>query len=451
MAFDSLSEKLQNVFKKLRGKGRLTQADVKEAVKEVKIALLEADVNFKVVKNFVNSVEEKAVGEDVMKSLTPGQMVIKIVNDELTALMGSEKTDITFRTDGEPTRIMMVGLQGAGKTTTAAKLAGKFKEAGKRPLLVACDIYRPAAIDQLKVNGEKLGIEVFSMGTDHDPVEIAERAVDYAKANNFNLIIFDTAGRLHIDEEMMEEIAKIKEAVGVDETVLVVDAMTGQDAVNVAKTFDEKVGLSGVILTKMDGDTRGGAALSIKAVTGRPILYTGMGEKLSDLEQFYPDRMASRILGMGDVMSLIEKAQAEIDEEEAAEMTRKLQKQGFDFNDYLTSMKQLRKLGGIGKIMGMLPGLGIAGKMKDANLDNEETQETLNRNEAIIFSMTPQERANPDLLNPSRKKRIADGAGVDVGEVNRLVKQFDQAKKAMKQMPGLMKGGKKGLFGKMPF
>lgn len=452
MAFDSLSEKLQNVFKKLRGKGRLTEADVKEAVKEVKIALLEADVNFKVVKGFVNSVQEKAVGEDVMKSLTPGQMVIKIVNDELTALMGSEKTDITFRTDGEPTKIMMAGLQGAGKTTTAAKLAGKFKEAGKRPLLVACDVYRPAAIDQLKVNGEKVGVEVFSMGTDHSPVDIAKAAVDYAKAGNFNLIIFDTAGRLHIDEDMMEEIAEIKEAVGVDETVLVVDSMTGQDAVNVAKTFDEKVELSGVILTKMDGDTRGGAALSIKAVTGKPILYVGMGEKLSDLEQFYPDRMASRILGMGDVMSLIEKAQAEIDEEEAEKMTRKLQKQGFDFNDYLTSMKQLRKLGGIGKIMGMLPGMGgIAGKLKDANLDDEDTQATLDRNEAIIFSMTPKERANPDLLNPSRKKRIADGAGVDVGEVNRLVKQFDQARKAMKQMPGLMKGGKKGLFGKMPF
>ncbi len=451
MAFDSLSEKLQNVFKKLRGKGRLTEADVKEAVKEVKIALLEADVNFKVVKNFVNSVQEKAVGEDVMKSLTPGQMVIKIVNDELTALMGSEKTDLTFRTDGEPTCIMMAGLQGAGKTTTAAKLAGKFKEAGKRPILVACDVYRPAAIDQLKVNGEKMGVEVFSMGTDHSPVEIAKAGIDYARANNYNLVIIDTAGRLHIDEDMMDEIADIKEAIGVDETVLVVDAMTGQDAVNVAKTFDEKVSVSGVILTKMDGDTRGGAALSIKAVTGKPILYVGMGEKLSDLEQFYPDRMASRILGMGDVMSLIEKAQQEIDEEEAEKMTRKLQKQGFDFNDYLTSMKQLRKLGGIGKIMGMLPGMGIASKLKDANLDDEDTQATLDRNEAIIFSMTPKERANPDLLNPSRKKRIADGAGVDVGEVNRLVKQFDQAKKAMKQMPGLMKGGRKGLFGKMPF
>ena len=324
MAFDSLSEKLQNAFKKLRGKGRLTESDVKEAVKEVKIALLEADVNFKVVKNFVNTVQEKSVGEDVMKSLTPGQMVIKIVNEELTALMGSEKAEVKFRTDGKPTKIMMVGLQGAGKTTTAAKLGGKFKEQGKRPLLVACDIYRPAAIDQLKVNGEKLGIEVFSMGTGVNPVEIAKSALDYAKGKSLNVIIFDTAGRLHIDEEMMEEIARIKAEVEVDETILVVDSMTGQDAVNVAQTFDEKVSISGVVLTKLDGDTRGGAALSIKAVTGKPILYAGMGEKLSDLEPFYPDRMASRILGMGDVLSLIEKAQAEIDEEEALAMQRKI-------------------------------------------------------------------------------------------------------------------------------
>lgn len=452
MAFDSLSEKLQNAFRKLRGKGRLTESDVKEAVKEVKIALLEADVNFKVVKNFVNTVQEKAVGEDVMKSLTPGQMVIKIVNEELTALMGSEKAEISFRTDGRPTKIMMVGLQGAGKTTTAAKLAGKFKEQGKRPLLVACDIYRPAAIDQLKVNGEKLGIEVFSMGTGVDPVEIAQSALEHAKAKNLNVIIFDTAGRLHIDEEMMDEIAKIKEEVEVDETILVVDSMTGQDAVNVAQTFDNKVSISGVILTKLDGDTRGGAALSIKAVTGKPILYAGMGEKLSDLEPFYPDRMASRILGMGDVLSLIEKAQAEIDEEEALAMQRKIQKQGFDFNDYLSSMKQLRKLGGLSKFLGMLPGVGLGGNLKNMGL-GDDTELALNRNEAIILSMTPKERSNPDLLNPSRKKRIAAGAGVDISEVNKLVKQFDQAKKTMKQMPGLFKhGGKKGgLFGKLPF
>lgn len=452
MAFDSLSEKLQNAFKKLRGKGRLTESDVKEAVKEVKIALLEADVNFKVVKNFVNTVQEKSVGEDVMKSLTPGQMVIKIVNEELTALMGSEKAEVKFRTDGKPTKIMMVGLQGAGKTTTAAKLGGKFKEQGKRPLLVACDIYRPAAIDQLKVNGEKLGIEVFSMGTGVNPVEIAKSALDYAKGKSLNVIIFDTAGRLHIDEEMMEEIARIKAEVEVDETILVVDSMTGQDAVNVAQTFDEKVSISGVVLTKLDGDTRGGAALSIKAVTGKPILYAGMGEKLSDLEPFYPDRMASRILGMGDVLSLIEKAQAEIDEEEALAMQRKIQKQGFDFNDYLSSMKQLRKLGGLSKFLGMLPGMGLGGNLKSMGL-GDDTEGTLNRNEAIVLSMTPKERSNPDLINPSRKKRIAKGAGVDISEVNKLVKQFDQAKKAMKQMPGLFKqGGKKGgLFGKLPF
>ena len=452
MAFDSLSEKLQNAFKKLRGKGRLTESDVKEAVKEVKIALLEADVNFKVVKNFVNTVQEKAVGEDVMKSLTPGQMVIKIVNEELTRLMGSEKAEVKFRTDGKPTKIMMVGLQGAGKTTTAAKLAGKFKEQGKRPLLVACDIYRPAAIDQLKVNGEKLGIEVFSMGTGVSPVEIAKSALDYAKEKSLNIIIFDTAGRLHIDEEMMEEIAKIKDEVEVDETILVVDSMTGQDAVNVAQTFDDKVSISGVVLTKLDGDTRGGAALSIKAVTGKPILYAGMGEKLSDLEPFYPDRMASRILGMGDVLSLIEKAQAEIDEEEALAMQRKIQKQGFDFNDYLNSMKQLRKLGGLSKFLGMLPGMGLGGNLKNMGL-GDDTESALNRNEAIVLSMTPKERSNPDLINPSRKKRIAKGAGVDISEVNKLVKQFDQAKKAMKQMPGLFKqGGKKGgLFGKLPF
>ena len=451
MAFDSLSEKLQNVFKKLRGKGRLSESDVKEAVKEVKIALLEADVNFKVVKNFVNTIQEKAVGEDVMKSLTPGQMVIKIVNEELTDLMGSEKTDITFRTDGNPTHIMMAGLQGSGKTTTAAKLAAKFRDSGRRPLLVACDVYRPAAVEQLKVNGEKLGIPVFSMGTDVDPVEIAKAAVQHASENRNNVIIFDTAGRLHIDEEMMDEIIRIKDEVGVDETVLVVDAMTGQDAVNVAKTFDEKVGIDGVVLTKMDGDTRGGAALSVKAVTGRPILYVGMGEKLSDLEEFYPDRMASRILGMGDVLTLIEKAQEEIDEEEARKMTEKIRKEGFDFNDYLSSMKQLRKLGGITKFMGMLPGVGS--KLKGLELDNEETEITLNRNEAIIFSMTPKERENPEILNTSRKKRIAGGAGVDISEVNRLVKQFEQARKTMKQMPGLMKGkgAKRGLFGKMPF
>ena len=450
MAFDSLSEKLQNVFKKLRGKGTLKESDVKEAVKEVKIALLEADVNFKVVKKFVNTIQEKAIGEEVMKSLTPGQMVVKIVNEELTALMGSEKTDIKFRTDGIATKIMMAGLQGAGKTTTAAKLAAKFQAQGKRPLLVACDVYRPAAIDQLKVNGEKLGVSVFSMGTDINPVDIAKAAVEEAKSRNKNVIIFDTAGRLHIDEDMMDEISKIKVEVGIDETVLVVDAMTGQDAVNVAKTFDEKVGIDGVILTKLDGDTRGGAALSIKAVTGKPILYVGMGEKLSDLEPFYPERMASRMLGMGDVLSLIEKAEQEIDEEEALRMAAKVKKSEFDFNDYLSSMKQLRKLGGFSKFLGLLPNMGIAGKMKEMNLDSEDAQNALAKNEAIIFSMTPKERENPHILNPSRKKRIAQGAGVDIAVVNRLVKQFEEAKKAMKNMPGMFKGGKNGKF-KLPF
>ena len=411
MAFDSLSEKLQNVFKKLRGKGTLKESDVKEAVKEVKIALLEADVNFKVVKKFVNTIQEKAVGEEVMKSLTPGQMVVKIVNEELTALMGSEKTDIKFRTDGTATKIMMAGLQGAGKTTTAAKLAAKFQAQGKRPLLVACDVYRPAAIDQLKVNGEKLGVSVFSMGTDINPVDIAKAAVEEAKSRNKNVIIFDTAGRLHIDEDMMDEISKIKAEVGIDETVLVVDAMTGQDAVNVAKTFDEKVGIDGVILTKLDGDTRGGAALSIKAVTGKPILYVGMGEKLSDLEPFYPERMASRMLGMGDVLSLIEKAEQEIDEEEALRMAAKVKKSEFDFNDYLSSMKQLRKLGGFSKFLGLLPNMGIAGKMKEMNLDSEDAQNALAKNEAIIFSMTPKRKRESAYSQSIKKKENCTRCG----------------------------------------
>ena len=452
MAFDSLSEKLQNVFKKLRGKGTLKESDVKEAVKEVKIALLEADVNFKVVKKFVNTIQEKAVGEEVMKSLTPGQMVVKIVNEELTALMGSEKTDIKFRTDGTATKIMMAGLQGAGKTTTAAKLAAKFQAQGKRPLLVACDVYRPAAIDQLKVNGEKLGVSVFSMGTDINPVDIAKAAVEEAKSRNKNVIIFDTAGRLHIDEDMMAELIQIKENVTVHQTVLVVDAKTGQDAVNVAKTFDERIGIDGVILTKLDGDTRGGAALSIRAVTGKPIFYAGMGEKLSDLEQFYPDRMASRILGMGDVLTLIEKAQEDFDEERAKKIEQKMRKNEFDFEMYLESMSQMKKMGGLSSILGMMPGLGMgAGKMPD--IDEAAAEKSLSRTEAIIYSMTPEERQNPSLLNPSRKRRIAVGAGVDIAEVNRLVKQFEQMKKMMKQMPGMMKKGRRGggMFGKLPF
>ena len=448
MAFDSLSEKLQNIFKKLRGKGRLSADDVKTAMKEVKMALLEADVNFKVVKQFVNTVSERAVGQDVMSSLTPGQMVIKIVNEEMVALMGSETTEISFVPSAAPTVIMMAGLQGAGKTTTTAKIAGKLKEKGKRPLLVACDVYRPAAIKQLQINGEKQGVPVFEMGDNNKPVDIAKAALAHAQKNNNNVVILDTAGRLHVDEDMMNELKEIKEAVNVHQTILVVDAMTGQDAVNVASTFNEQIGIDGVVLTKLDGDTRGGAALSIKAVTGKPILYIGMGEKLSDLEQFYPDRMASRILGMGDVLTLIEKVQADFDEEKAKEMERKLKKSEFDFNDYLESFKQVKKLGGIGKMLNMMPGMNSQMKNAADNVDEKQ----IARVEAIIYSMTPAERANPKLLNPSRKNRIARGAGVDIAEVNRLVKQQEQMKKMMKQLPGMMGGkfGKKGRFN-LPF
>ena len=451
MAFDSLTEKLQNVFKNLRSKGRLTEDDVKTALKEVKMALLEADVNFKVVKGFIKSVQERAVGQDVMNGLNPGQMVIKIVNEELVNLMGSETTEIQLQPGSAVTVIMMAGLQGAGKTTTTAKLAGKFKLKGKKPLLVACDVYRPAAIKQLQINGEKQGVEVFSMGDKNKPADIAKAALEHAKKNNNNIVILDTAGRLHIDEDMMGELQEIKEAVDVHQTILVVDAMTGQDAVNVAGSFNEKIGIDGVIVTKLDGDTRGGAALSIKAVTGRPILYVGMGEKLSDLEQFYPDRMASRILGMGDVLTLIEKAGAEIDEDKARQMTQKMKKAQFDFDDYLESMNQMKKMGGLSSIMGMMPGLGgMGGKMPD--LDNEENEKRMARMEAMIYSMTLEERRNPDLLNPSRKHRIAKGAGVDIAEVNRMVKQFNEAKKMMKKLPGMMggRGGKKGKF-KLPF
>ena len=451
MAFDSLSDKLQNIFKNLRGKGRLSEADVKAALKEVKMALLEADVNFKVVKNFIKSVEERAIGQDVMSSLTPGQMVIKIVNEEMISLMGSETTEIAIKPGNEITVIMMAGLQGAGKTTTTAKLAGKFKAKGKKPLLVACDVYRPAAIEQLTINGNKQGVEVFSMGTGHNPVDIAKASIAHAKENNYNIVILDTAGRLHIDENMMDELINIKSEVNVDQTILVVDSMTGQDAVNVASSFNEKVGIDGVILTKLDGDTRGGAALSIKAVTGKPILYVGMGEKLSDLEQFYPDRMASRILGMGDVLTLIEKAEAQIDADKAKEMEAKIKKAEFDFDDFLEYMGQIRNMGGIGSIMSMLPGMGLGGNMKNIQMpDEDEAEANLKRTEAIIHSMTAKERKNPDILNPSRKNRIARGAGVNISEVNRLVKKFEQMKKMMKQMPGMMKGAKKGRF-KLPF
>jgi len=445
MAFDNLSEKLQNIFKNLRGKGRLTEADVKTALKEVKMALLEADVNFKVVKNFVATVQERAIGQDVLNSLTPGQTVIKIVNDEMINLLGGSAAELQLRPAGEITVIMMCGLQGAGKTTTAAKLAGKLKSMGRKPLLAACDIYRPAAIEQLIINGEKQGVSVFSMGDKHKPLNIAKAALEHASKNGFNVVILDTAGRLHIDEDMMEELQEIKSNITVHQTILVVDAMTGQDAVNVAQSFNDKLGIDGVILTKLDGDTRGGAALSIRAVTGKPILYAGMGEKLSDLEPFYPDRMASRILGMGDILTLIDKAQAQFDEEKAREMERKIKKAEFNFNDFLDQMQQIKKMGGIQDILSMLPGMGK--QLKDVEID----EKALARTEAIIYSMTKEERANPDILNLSRKKRIAAGAGVDISEVNALVKQFDQMKKMIKQMTGMLgKGGKRGRF-KLPF
>ncbi|MBD5136466.1 MAG: signal recognition particle protein [Lachnospiraceae bacterium] len=447
MAFDSLSDKLQNIFKNLKSKGRLTEADVKAALKEVKMALLEADVNFKVVKQFVKSVQERAVGQDVMNSLTPGQMVIKIVNEEMINLMGSETTEIKLKPSNEITVIMMAGLQGAGKTTTTAKIAGKLKEKGRRPLLAACDVYRPAAIEQLKVNGEKQGVPVFAIGDGHKPANIAKAAIEHASKNDYNVVIIDTAGRLQIDESMMEELVEIKEVVSVDQTLLIVDAMTGQDAVNVAGTFNDKIGIDGVILTKMDGDTRGGAALSIRAVTGRPILYVGMGEKLSDLEQFHPDRMASRILGMGDVLTLIEKAESIVDEEKAKELEKKFRKAEFGFDDYLEQMQQIKKMGSIEDILGMMP--GMSDQLKGAQMPDEKS---LGRVEAIIYSMTPKERANPSIINVSRKNRIAKGAGVNVSEVNRLMKQYEQSKKLMKQFSGMMngKGGKKGRF-RLPF
>ena len=434
MAFESLSEKLQNVFKNLRSKGRLTEADVKIALKEVKLALLEADVSFKVVKQFIKNVQERAIGQDVMNGLNPGQMVIKIVNEELVNLMGSETTEIALKPGNEITVIMMAGLQGAGKTTTTAKIAAKLKSKGRKPLLAACDVYRPAAIRQLEINGEKVGVEVFSMGDKQNPVDIAKAAIEHARNNGYNVVILDTAGRLHVDESMMEELENIKAAVDVYQTILVVDAMTGQD---------------GVILTKLDGDTRGGAALSIKATCGKPILYVGIGEKLSDLEQFYPDRMASRILGMGDVMSLIEKAQANIDEEKARSMEQKLKKAQLGFDDYLESMNQMKNMGGMRKLLEMLPGMG-GGQLKQ--IEDAMDEKKMAQIEAMILSMTPKERANPDLLNPSRKKRIAAGAGVDISEVNKLVKQFEQSRKMMKQMGGMMnsKSAKRGKF-RLPF
>lgn len=452
MAFDSLTEKLQNIFKNLRSKGRLTEDDVKSALKEVKLALLEADVNFKVVKNFIKTVQERAIGSDVMNGLNPGQMVIKIVNDEMVEMMGAQTTEIALKPGSELTVIMMAGLQGAGKTTTTVKIAGKLKQKGKKPLLAACDVYRPAAVEQLQINGEKQGIEVFSMGTKNNPVDIAKAAVEHAAKNGFNVLILDTAGRLHIDEAMMQELAEIKSQIDVYQTILVVDAMTGQDAVNAATSFEQKIGIDGVVLTKLDGDTRGGAALSIRAVTGKPILYVGMGEKLTDLEQFYPDRMASRILGMGDILTLIEKAEAEIDQEKARQMEQKFMKAEFGFDDYLESMNQMRKMGGITSVLSMMPGIG-GSQIED--IEKAMDDKKMARIEAIIYSMTPKERSNPSILNPSRKRRVANGAGVDISQVNSLVKQFEQTRKMMKQMSGMMgakgrRGGKIGRF-KLPF
>ena len=442
MAFDSLTEKLQNVFKNLRSKGRLTEDDVKEALKEIKRALLAADVNFKVVKDFIKNVQERAIGQDVMNGLNPGQMVIKIVNEELVKLMGSETTEIKFQPGSAVTVILMAGLQGAGKTTTTAKLAGKFKLKGKKPLLVACDVYRPAAIKQLQVNGEKQGVEVFAMGDSHKPSDIAKAALEHARKNGNNPVILDTAGRLHIDEDMMGELQEIKEAVTVHQTILVIDAMTGQDAVNVAKEFHEKAGIDGVIVTKLDGDTRGGAALSVKAVTGKPILYTGMGEKLSDLEQFYPERMASRILGMGDMLSLIEKAEQSFDEKKAAELEEKLKKNRFTLTDYMEQMRQLRKMGDLNQMLSMFPGQ-LGKQMAGAQIDDK----MLNRQEAVILSMTPKERNNPSLLDASRKRRVAAGCGLEVADVNRLLKQYEM----MLQLTRSLSKGKMPLgMGKMP-
>ncbi len=437
MAFESLTEKLQNVFKSLRRKGRLTEADVNEAMKEVKRALLEADVNFRVVKNFTKSVTERAVGQDVLTGLNPGQTVIKIVREEMEALMGSETTELTILPGNATTILMMAGLQGAGKTTTASKLAGQLKKKGKKPLLVACDVYRPAAIKQLEINAEKQGVPVFSMGDKKDPVDIARASVEYAKEQDKNVIILDTAGRLHVDDAMMEELKNIKENVDVTQTILVVDAMTGQDAVNVAKNFEEKIGIDGVVLTKLDGDTRGGAALSIRAVTGKPILYVGMGEKMEDLQQFYPDRMTSRILGMGDVLTLIEKAETAVDAQSAKDLEKKFRRAEFGYDDFLQQMHQIKKMGGLADLISMIPGLGS--QMQNVDIDDK----AMVRIEAIIYSMTPEERANPNILNPSRKRRIAGGAGVTLQEVNQLCKQFEQSRKMMKQMGGMM-GGKGG-------
>ncbi len=437
MAFEGLSEKLSAAFKRLRSKGKLSEADVKEAMREVRLALLEADVNYKVAKDFTNSVTTRAVGAQVMESLTPAQMVIKIVNEELTKLMGGEAARLAT-TNRPPCIIMMCGLQGSGKTTHSGKLGLMLKKQGHRPLLVACDVYRPAAITQLQVVGEKAGVPVFEMGT-ANPVDIAKKAVAHARDYGNDYVILDTAGRLHIDEQLMDELKNIKAAVSPHEILLVVDAMTGQDAVNVASSFNEALGIDGVMLTKLDGDTRGGAALSVRAVTGKPIKFAGVGEKLDELEVFHPERMASRILGMGDVMSLIEKAEMQLDQKEAEKMARKMQEDRFDLNDMLDQLRQIQKMGNLKSILGMIPGLGS--QIKDIDIDERQ----FSRVEAIILSMTPAERSKPDILNPSRKRRIAAGCGMKVEDVNRLVKQYDSMRQLMKQMKGMGKKGRRGL------
>lgn len=438
MVFESLASKLQETFKKLKGKGKLTEKDIKEAMREVKLALLEADVNFKVVKDFVKTVSEKAAGAEVLESLTPGQHVIKIVNEELTNLMGSTQSKIVFAPK-PPTVVMLVGLQGAGKTTAAGKLANLLRKQGKKPLLAACDIYRPAAIKQLQVVGEQLDVPVFSMGDKKSPVDIAKAAIEHANSNAKDLVIVDTAGRLHINEELMEELQNIKKAVRPTEILLVVDAMTGQDAVNVAESFNEKLGIDGVILTKLDGDTRGGAALSVRSVTGKPIKFAGMGEKLSDLEPFHPDRMASRILGMGDVLSLIDKAQEAFDEKKAMELEQKLRSQQFSFDDFLDQLQQMKNMGPLSQVLGMMPGVNQK-MLQNVDIDDKH----LDHIEAIIKSMTKEERVNPSIINSSRKRRIANGSGTKVQDVNNLLKQFEQMQKMMKQFsnPKKFKKGK---------
>ena len=448
MIFEGLSDKLQGALGKLKSKGKLTEKDVKDAMREVKLALLEADVNFKVVKDFIKKVQERCVGQDVMTSLTPAQHVIKIVNEELTSLMGDVQSKVMISSK-PPTIIMMVGLQGAGKTTTSGKLGNYLKKQGKKPLLVACDVYRPAAIKQLQVVGEKLDIPVFNMGDKESPVNIAKAGLSHAIKNNHDLVIIDTAGRLHIDETLMDELKSIKSEVKPHEILLVVDSMTGQDAVNVSESFDEALGLDGVILTKLDGDTRGGAALSIRAVTQKPIKFIGMGEKLDDLEPFYPDRMASRILGMGDVLSLIEKAQDAIDMEKAKELEQKMKKQDFDFEDFLTQMEQIENMGPLDKVLGMIPGMGnLKNQLGDVDLNGKE----MRRTKAIIQSMTLEERRNPQILNASRKRRISKGSGTSVQDINRLVKQLNEMKKMMKMFMGNQKGIKKrGALSGLPF